>query len=649
MTTWTSPQTEEQKKYYSKRKGKLMAYTLTAGVIQLLWAYYDFPAYKYVLDGAFENIPTLLWTTPYAAALILLVMHYLLRETYMTYWFDRLDDDEETDSSIFIPIVLILILFIAGRYGVKMAMESQVPDPVKTDYKEPDQVLEQALNRIRTGHAEDTLNISKAFAGKIKASTISLDARIQRLRNRKADDIKERMAIKTEIANLRQQRADIVAPIERAKSDSIAAVVARFNTAKQREEAKHTGAITKIDGANTEAATEHKATLSSIGVGSWLLSVFFVFIYCALGYAIVRIKVNSGILPKRDHTVLDQYGGPLGRLLYVLQDGFNRQIYRLSLLIHRIVTAGTGTLSQMDASYIEVQADYNSKGLPAPIPISHTTPDDDDELRRKVAEKIMREASEKKITITPELLQSEFEAAKKSNGHYKDTPLGKPEPSPAQARAGEGSPTPAPKPPVRISDDDEAYWIKFFRDDILNQVAAYDAAILAGNPSQAKAHQDYINDPSGALYKLGKRLGLSWGIFDGNIYVWRDRTPGNKVLLENLTNEALGAPTPSPSRPVIADNEELFKQNVSLFKQNIQPHTDDDGRVIGIKYKKNDGNWTTYDYNTVRGQWGIYQRRAAKGEVSDAVLDGVEKWEYAMTLFEEGRREIKDNMQPITI
>ena len=78
------------------------------------------------------------------------------------------------------------------------------------------------------------------------------------------------------------------------------------------------------------------------------------------------------------------------------------------------------------------------------------------------------------------------------------------------------------------------------------------------------------------------------------------------------------------------------------------PYTDESGKVIGVKYRKRNNDWTAYDFNTVKGQWGIYQRRAEREEVSEAIRDGLEKWQYALSLFEDGREELK-NIKTITV
>lgn len=640
MTTWSTPETAEQKRYYSKRKSKLRAYEVVAAIIQLVWAYYDFPAYKYLLDGAYKEFaPTLLWTTPYVAGLLLLVMHYILRETYTTYWFDKLDDNEETDSSIMIPIILILVLFVAGRWGVKMAFEAQIPAPVEHTYDQADQVLDTRSTRLREQYERNTAATESTFNGRIAAATLTIDTRIQALRRRRPATYEERLKINGEISALQQRRAAVAAPIEQAKSDTLVAMLSRYTAAQQAEDRQHHQAVAKVDATNADAAREHSDTMSHIGWGSWLLSLFFVFIYCALGRAIVSIKVKSGILPQRDHTVLDQYGGTIGRILYVFQDIFNRQFYRFSLFVHRLGTAGTGTLAHMDASYQETQADYNSKALPPSGPVIPL------KTQEQAAEEVLiKMARHPEVKLSKDDIEREVNLAMYMNGNYPDLPLqgGKKHEAPAapQAQAaGATRPEPAPLPSY---DEDLQYW----KGSVQAQLEAHDRHFKAGEKNRAAAIQDYVfTDPHSPIVKHGKRLRLEWGVQHGEFKV-RHLDRQHFVPLAEISQAALLAPSPAPY--AAPDDDDLFKQNIDLFKQKIQPHTDEAGKVIGIKYLKKDQTWTTYDYNTVRGQWGIYLSRSKRGEVSEAVQAGLEKWQYAMSLFEEGRRELRDNLQPIT-
>lgn len=641
MTTWTSPSTPEQKYYYSKRKGKLNAYQVTAALIQVVWAYYDFPAYNYIFSAAFEDMPSMLWTAPWISAVLLAIMHYILRETYTTYWFDKLDNDEKTDSSIWIPIALIVVLFVAGRYGVKMSIEAKIPEPVEKTYVEAEQPRESRDARLKTQYDSEKQAIQDVYKKKSAAATLSIDNRIASLQRRRPDDRDERKQINTELSVLRQRRADALSPIEQAEAGELTALLERRKSEQTAIDHDYNRSISQINAHNDEKKGDHRATMSRVSWGSWLLSFFFVFIYCAIGYAIVSIKVKSGILPLRDHTVLDQYGGPIGRAWYVIQDIFNRQFYRATLKIHEVGTAGTGTLSHMDASYQEAQANYNSAGLPAAIPLK---------TQAKAAEEVLAKmAKNPHIKLSPDQVENEVFAAMYMNGNYKDLPLqgnadsGKKPDAPAAAPAPAGArPTPTP------TYDQE---LRFWAGMVQNQLTEYDKCIVAGQKSQADEISAHIlTDQNSPILKEGRRLGLRWGVRDGEFVVGRtDRD--HYVPLEKVTESTLLSPISAPDdAPVDGEDENLFKYDLNKFKQEILAERDPvSGKIIGVKYKKADGGWGNIGLSQVRAFRTIYEKYNRKPEPGVRVRQGLDKWNYALSLFDEGREVTEENLQTVSV
>lgn len=642
MTTWTSPQSEVQKRYYSKRKGKLRAYEVTAVLIQVVWAYYDFPAYNYIFQSAFEGIPSMLWTAPWVSALLLVVMHYILRETYITYWFDKLDDDEKTDSSIWIPLVLVAVLFVAGRYGVKMSIEAKIAVPVEKTYVEAEQSRNDRDARLTSQYDSEKAAIEETYKKKAAAATISIDSRIAALQRRRPDDDKERRRINGEISTLRQRRADAIAPIEQAKAAELTTLLEQRKEQQRTIDHDYNKAIGKVNLHNETKSAEHADTMSQIGWGSWVLSFFFIFIYCALGYAIVSIKVKSGILPQRDHTVLDQYGGTFGRALYVLQDIFNRQFYRLTLLIHRLGTYGTATLSQMDASYNEVEALYNTAPtLPAGSPQKSEV----DALKEVMAKMVHT-----RTQLTPEQVADEVALSRSSNGSYPDMPwlhesddLGK-----SEAPAAQGPQQTAGAERYAAADPDYSWLLARWKSMVENQLQAYDQAVIDGRPGHAKAIQQYIfTDPSSPVVKEGKRLHLNWGVKDAAFVVGhRDRT--HFVPLEHLTESALLADNSTDiDVPAEGEDESLFKYDLNRFKAEVLPEHDPAGKVIGVKFLKADGEWGNIGLAQVRAYHTIYEKYNRKENPGKRVQEGLAKWKYALSLFDEGRAVRQEALETV--
>jgi len=636
MTTWTSPETHEQKRYYSKRKGKLTAYEMGCLGVQVVWAYYDFPAYKALFDAAFEYVPAIAFMATYLAAGLLILMHYLLKETYTTYWFDKLDNDEETDSSIWIPILLMLALFIAGRFGVQMAAKDYIPPPTPIETNQVDAQKNELIAAIDRDYKASKENIAAAFSAKISAATIKVDAEIAALKNRRPADEQARRTINGMISQLKTKRAAILAPIESAKADSLSATLAYFDAQKKAETARHSRATLGIEQVNNKKSEEYEATMGHVSWASWFISGLFVILYCALARAIVSIKVKSGILPLRDHTVLDQYGGPIGRMIYVLKDIFNRQFYRLSIFIHRMGTYGSHTLSIMDSSYNPQEADYNTTDSVLTLGKTY----DDADLRSKVFQKVMTEAGQSGILVTQEMLKSELEKAKSMNGTYFSTPLGKPEPSAPAPAHTEGNPYPA----GHITYDQK---LREWADLFIRLIGIYDREMSQGRVVQAQEQMQYINSNTGPIVKGANTLGLKYGLIPGQpeVMVWKVENPAVKIPLSQVCEAAF---TTSTETPEAGEAEDLFKQSLSVFKQTILPQLNEHGQVIGVKYKKREGDWVTYPLTQVEAYARNYTQRASK-KPTQANTEGLEKWKYALSLFEDNAApEIKE-LQPVTL
>lgn len=76
-----------------------------------------------------------------------------------------------------------------------------------------------------------------------------------------------------------------------------------------------------------------------------------------------------------------------------------------------------------------------------------------------------------------------------------------------------------------------------------------------------------------------------------------------------------------------------------MFKQ----IRDDRGKLIGLIYSGPRMDYaSTLNFPQVLARMNIYRRRAEKGEASQAVEAGLQVWEWAVGLFEQGREALAD-------
>lgn len=639
-TVWTQPQTDEQRTYYSKHAAEKRVFGWITTLLQTAHGAIAFAAWTAIYLWVFKNITFMLPTAPFLAGGTLFALHVLFRTTWQTYWYDRLDDDPNTDSPIWVPAAIIVLLLFAEVQGARQYLSGQVT-PVQA----------QSTDDIDQDHATTLASIEQLYrnqcnqiADVYKAKMAPLDRQIAALRARSADTDQERRSNRARIATLQSRRDQVLTE----KAAALEAALATATASRNSEIGRRESAVAAVDNHNAGELARVTAELGSVSTYAWVLSIGLLALIAGLSYRTVRINVKSGILPLRNYTVLDAHGSIAERLYTAFGDAINRRALQFAVWIHRLLSPSQA-ITSFDGTVVAKPGTYNTpEGFYQPDfqPVERVHLKTEEEAAREVLEKM---AANPGIALTPAQIRQEIALSQRTNGQYRNMPLGKPEAPAGPAEQPAGAATRQQPAPTRTYEQDLQYW----KGMLLAQLAAYDKAILAGDKGTATAIQDFIStDGNSPVVKEGRRLHLVWGVLNGDFVVGRsDR--GHYVPLEKVTEEALLSPSEPSGMSLPAEDEELFKQKPNLFKQKIQAHKDDTGLVIGIKYQKENGNWTTYAYPAVKAQYQIYLQRAQKGEVTPAVSDGLEKWEYAMTLFPQGRSVVyadrveRENMQVI--
>jgi uncharacterized membrane protein len=614
---WSQPTTDEQKKYYSKHAPKRKVYGWIMTVLQTAHGFLAFAAWMAVFLWVFKSIPDYQFFAPILAVGSLFALHVLFRTTWTTYWYDKLDDDPNTDSSFMIPVAIFLLLLISEFNGARMFLAGQVKPIEKVDAMPIEQDHATTIASIQQSYMNDKAEINELYKQKEKAAVAPIDRQIR---------IAEQNDQKA--GNLRSKRSAVVAAIQADKVAALEAAYQRFEKSKQGQIQRKESAVAVVDNQNAAEVARHIDEMGSTSTYAWVLSLALLTLIAALGYARVRINVKSGILPLRNYTVLDAHGSAVERLGTALSDSANRQSLKFAVWLHRMLSP-KDPITSFDGTVVSKPGTYNTPlGFFPP-----TLPDpaeEDEKLRQKVAKKVMEEASKGKVVLTPELLETELTKAKTMNGSYMASQLGKREPSPTPAASGEG---------MALTADALEYW----KSRLNTQLRAFD---IAATPVERDTIQRYVfYDPMSPIVKEGNRMNLEWGVKDGLFQV-RLKTREHFVPLGKLTIDALLYQDPADNEQAADEEDVLFKQNSDLFKQTIQPQYDADGRVIGIKYQKRIGEWETIPYASVKARYNIYLKRAEK-KPSDATKAGLDAWDYAMHLFEDGRKELRSNMVPI--
>lgn len=633
-TMWTQPKTEEQKRYYSKHSPKRRVYGWIMTLLQTAHGFLAFAAWTAIYIWVFNNMPQLQWLSPVLSISTLFALHILFRTTWETFWYDRLDDDPNTDSSVFIPAAIIVLLLIAEVNGASKYLASQVKDPERRGTVEIDQSHQSTIASLDASYDRDKNEILAIYRDKERAAAAPYNRKIVNLES-KGESAK----------SLKAQRDQAVNAVKAEKANQLQVLFSNYSSNKQSASTRKESILAEVDNHNANEAQRYTSELGEVGTYAWVLSVALLSLIAGLGYARVRINVKSGILPDRNYTVLDAHGSVVERFATAIGDAFNRRTLQLSVWLHKALSPNHA-ITSFDGTVVSRPGTYNTpQGKHTLAPTLPQATDEEAVLRSKVAEKIMREAAAAEITITPQLLENELLLAKTLNGTYFSTPLGKHEPSPVSAQPEEGKREDAPEVSF-------ARMIENWRNRLLSALYQYDTLILSGDTTGAKEYQDYINDPFGPIMKEASRLGIRFGIIPPNpeIQVWRIEKSAHKVDLSKLTEQALFDYKKGLSKDTAADElEDLFKCDLNTFKDTVVPNYDDEMNVIGVKYKKDLGGWATIGLSQIRSRLKIQEEYCKKPGASDKAKQALEKWRYALHLVTNNEKSSTADLSAVTI
>jgi hypothetical protein len=374
VSRWSKPQTPAEIAYFSTHAPKRRVYGIVQTAVQIIWAAISFIACKNLFDWAFSHTPGLLWLSDYLAALTLVTLHVLLRTTYNTYWYDRLDNRTETDSSFFLPLLIMAGLVWLDYEGAKTYLTGQVERQNYIPAAPIDSAFQNQVLQIQHDHERRRAEIESIFEQKATAAALPYDQQIKRLERAKADNSDEARYIAGKLSKLRQQRDQAVTRLLDAKADSLNAAFSAHNNRLNKAEQRREKLLDKVDTHNENEDARHREALAGVNSYAWLISLFFMVVFAALGYAIVRINVKSGILPVREYTDLDQHGGALEKIGLAVNDGAKRQMHRFAVWLHNTLSANARELTDFDGNVIVRPPNSQPPGASARTPTPANEP-----------------------------------------------------------------------------------------------------------------------------------------------------------------------------------------------------------------------------------------------------------------------------------
>lgn len=605
-TVWSQPSTPEQEKYFSKHAAERRVFGVISAFLQGAHGFLAFASFSAIFAWGVQSAPALSFLIPIASVATLVALHMLFRTTWSTYWYDKLDADDKTDSPIWVPVAIMGLLLIVEVNGASMFLENQVKPVSKQGTEQVDQSYSSIVSAIESDFAAETAQINSLFADKTKAAAAPFERQIKSL-SRKANQGDS--YAKSQTASLKAQRDRTLEPIMAAKTAAIEAAMAKKTARKDAEDSRRLSAVTIIDNHNFGEVSRYISQTGSVNTYAWLLSVVLLTIISALLYRLVCINVKSGILPLRNYTVLDAHGSVLERLFTALSDAFNRQGLRVAVGIHRYLSP-KGAITSFDGTVVATPGSYNTPdGF---FPPSPTPPAPE---RRRIT-------LDNPVPGTSPLRSNMAGSANVRGSYMGSDPL-------PEARVAPTSPTP----------ESEDKLLQNLAARIQGQVSRYDHAMASGDQVGATEAISYLNNPSGPIRTEAKRLGIEFGVEGGDdeVVAWRPENPSHKVPLSLLTEAALNA---GDEQNAGKEPDIRFKSDLNQFSEEIKLIRN--GDLIGISYRKEDGRWSPLGIAAVRSRLKIAAKNASEEDPSPKVLRSHAKWAYAMGLIEEAQKHVAE-------
>lgn len=603
-TMWTQPETDEQKKFFSKHAAKRRVYGIVMTVLQFLHAVLALTAWTAIISWAVSRFTDNQYIIFFLSAVALLVLHLLFRTTWSTYWYDRMDEDEETDSTIFIPASIILLLLFSEYRGAKVFLESKVEKATETHISVASTEFTPAMNAVDAAETAAKKRVRDAVTEKIAAVESPYTASIAVWNRKRAKDETERGYIRSNVRSLETQRANASLPYRNALADSMLSITNRYAAQRVRLEGFKSAKEQGIQNKNVQEVQRETTERSEAGTYAWLISIVLLFLISILGYAQVRINVKSGILPLRNYTVLDAHGSVVERIWTAISDAFNRRSLQFSVWLHRQLSP-KDVLRTFDGTVVAKPGDYNT---PENVYISTAPPSKTGKTRQQAESEVMQKlARNPGVKLSPQQFADEVNRSLRSNGHYPEEPLPLPPPRKPESEAAK---TTAPAP----TDEEQQALRKILTE----------GALLYPSRHNQETYDRLFGDSSPLLKGL-QILNLTWGEDKEGIFCSGIRQSGQYYPVDGLLS--LPYITFPPAQPT--ENGFLFKQEGILFKQIIS----ESGKVIGLAYKgPRMEEIQTLSAAQVRSRIGMYDQNG-HGRTDEAKTRNAAIWKFALSLF----------------
>lgn len=367
-TMWSRPMTPEQERFYSKHSPKLAVFGWAITVKQIAHTLLALGAWMQIYSWATRAMPFMQPLALPVSLLVLYTLHKVFEVTWTTYWYDRLDNDDRTDSSVYLPVLVLLVLFITEQQGAKMWMASQVKPAQYQDDTKVNSETEAQIAQANQIKAEAIASIEASYKPLIAAKAARYDREIAAWSKKPSISDKDAAFIRQNVAAWERKKDAAIAELQSKKAAEIMSANGAHQESIRQITGRKTTLLQRIDDANGKETQRVESDHTHVAISSWIISVFLVLGIAGLKYSQVRINVKSGILPVRQFTDLDQHGSVFEQLVVAFSDIFKRRGVQLASWIHE-KGSPSKPIRTIDGSVTIEPGNYNSHAtLPAQTP-----------------------------------------------------------------------------------------------------------------------------------------------------------------------------------------------------------------------------------------------------------------------------------------
>jgi hypothetical protein len=353
LARWTQPTTDKEKRFFSQNSGAISRNSMVLWLIQAIWIMFSHGPATHLLQSKLSAFPVVQEFAWLFALGILAFLHYVLHDEILETISNIVDGVKETVNGIMnwlVPAGIIIALVLLDALGIANNFRDDTfetqrltnTSAAKTELAQAVTDYQQSLKNIESTRKDDSLAAIAPFNLAINKA--------QKIKTYDQYDIKSKDG---KIATLKSERSLAVAEVRKSASAALKEAQSTYLAEKQRITGKR-------DSTDTTLVTADKENEAASWGYGWTISVFILFIFVAIAYKLVVLRVESGIRKNVAFTELDAQGGFLEKLAVAFSDITKRQGHRFLVWFHTIGSMGTATLHDFDGKVILRESSYNT-------------------------------------------------------------------------------------------------------------------------------------------------------------------------------------------------------------------------------------------------------------------------------------------------